>query len=119
MAEHRAVVLSTYAVFFLGTPNLGVPCASPGELMVKILSISRQTTTKLINILQTNSEVLQTQLTQYGAISHRFISFFYYEELNTPLFTGGSVLVSAPILLLVCRDMVFTACLGFMMEEFE
>lgn len=99
-AELRNVGLSTYAVIFLGTLNLGSPCAASGKLMANvlanILSINqKESTTNLVNILQPNSEFLQTQLAQYGAISSKFVNFFYYESLTTPLAKGAvRILVS-------------------------
>ncbi|KAF2670106.1 hypothetical protein BT63DRAFT_412865 [Microthyrium microscopicum] len=84
----RDVKISTYGIFFMGTPHQGSPGATAvkgtiGNLVKNIASIFASTTDALYKNLEENSEWLQQQQAQYAPISEDFITCFAYETNKT------------------------------------
>ena len=69
LEEHRSIKLSTYGIFFMGTPHQGGSGVNFGELMVKVASIFVKADDKILKHLERDSEWLQQQLSQYGPIT--------------------------------------------------
>jgi hypothetical protein len=94
LEAHHAIRLSTYGLFFLGTPHQGTDKASWGEILVSVASVFIHTNQNLLQHLGRDSEWLQQQLVQFASISNDFVTKFGYEAYPTPIAAGKSVLVS-------------------------
>ena len=94
MEEHRSIALSTYGVFFMGTPHQGGNGVALGELLIKVASIFVKADNKILQHLERDSEYLQQQLGQYAPISSNFVTKFAYEVHPTPIAFGKAVMVS-------------------------
>ena len=93
LEEHRSVKLSTYGVIFVGTPHQGGNGVHLGRLLVNIASVFVATNDRLLEHLERDSEWLQQQLTQYNPISQDFDTKFAYEEYETRIIAGRSIMV--------------------------
>jgi hypothetical protein len=94
LEEHRSVALSTYGIFFMGTPHQGGSGVALGELLVKVVSIFVKADDKILRHLERDSEFLQQQLGQYAPISSDFVTKFAYEVYPTSIAPGKAVMVS-------------------------
>lgn len=94
LEEHRSIKLSTYGIFFLGTPHQGGNGVHLGELMLKVASIFVRVDDKILKHLERDSEWLQQQLGQYGPINRDFVTKFAYETYPTRIALGKTLLVS-------------------------
>lgn len=65
-----------------------------GQLTLNVASIFVEVDSTILKHLERDSEYLQQQLGQYGAISADFVTKFCYETLPTPLALGKTILVS-------------------------
>ena len=90
---HRAIKTSTYGIIYMGTPHQGGEGVSWGQVLVNIGSVFINTTDKLLNVLEKDSEILQSQLAQYAAISSDFVTKFAYETYPTPIVRGYKMIV--------------------------
>lgn len=77
----------------MGTPHQGGSGVQFGKLLVNAASVYMATNDGLIKHLERDSESLQQQLRQYGPISGEFITKFAYEEYETPIALGKSIMV--------------------------
>jgi hypothetical protein len=93
LEAHHAIRLSTYGLFFLGTPHQGTDKASWGEILVSVASVFIHTNQNLLQHLGRDSEWLQQQLVQFASISNDFVTKFGYEAYPTPIAAGKSVLI--------------------------
>ncbi|KAI9858058.1 MAG: hypothetical protein M1813_007870 [Trichoglossum hirsutum] len=93
LEEHRSVALSTYGIFFMGTPHQGGSGVALGELLVKVVSIFVKADDKILRHLERDSEFLQQQLGQYALISSDFVTKFAYEVYPTSIAPGKAVMV--------------------------
>ena len=98
---HKAVELSTYGILFLGTPHQGSATVDFGMTLFRILSVYDSTNDAVLKDLQLHSKPLQQQLYGYSAISHKYITKFYYEMYETKLFSGISKKVGYSIWLII------------------
>ncbi|KIN02724.1 hypothetical protein OIDMADRAFT_120076 [Oidiodendron maius Zn] len=64
-----------------------------GKRLVNVASIFVKTNSKLLNILERDSEILQQQLHQYNSISGDFETKFAFETKATPLALGKAMIV--------------------------
>ncbi|KAF8857512.1 hypothetical protein BDZ45DRAFT_652705 [Acephala macrosclerotiorum] len=98
LAEHRAIKLSTYGIFFMGTPHSGgnEVGVNLGLIAVNIASVFVQTNDKVLNHLKEQSEWLSQQKTQYAPISTDFVTKFGWEVYPTPVLGGMSSMVVVP-----------------------
>lgn len=95
LEEHRSIKLSTYGIFFMGTPHQGSSGgAYLGEPIINVASIFGTTNNRVLQNLERDSEWLQQQLGQYAPISRDFVTKFAYEMLPTPIALGRTVMVS-------------------------
>jgi len=94
LEEHRSIKLSTYGIFFMGTPHQGGSGVHLGELMLKVASIFVTADDKILKHLERDSEWLQQQLSQYGPINRDFVTKFAYEIFPTPVALGKTMMVS-------------------------
>ncbi|KAI9776252.1 MAG: hypothetical protein M1839_000486 [Geoglossum umbratile] len=93
LEEHRSIALSTYGIFFMGTPHQGGSGVALGELLVKVASIFVKADNRILQHLERDSEYLQQQLGQYAPISSNFVTKFAYEIYPTPIAFGKAVVV--------------------------
>lgn len=94
MEEHRSIKLSTYGIFFMGTPHQGSSGVRLGEVMLNVASIFMTADDKILKHLERDSEWLQQQLGQYAPISRDFVTIFAYEMYPTPIALGRTRMVS-------------------------
>jgi len=87
-------MISTYGIIFLGTPHQGVENVDLGLLLLDIQSIYSKTNKTVLKHLQRDSELLQTQLSQYASISGNFDTKFFFEVYPTRIFGGMQRMVS-------------------------
>jgi hypothetical protein len=78
---------------FMGTPHQGGEGVAWGKRLVNVASIFVKTNSKLLNILERDSEILQQQLAYYNSISSDFETKFAYETKATPLPLGKAMIV--------------------------
>jgi hypothetical protein len=100
LPEHKAIRLSTYGIFFLGTPHSGGNEAGVnlGLIAVNIASVFVQTNDKVLDHLKAQSEWLSQQKSQYAPISTDFITKFGWEVFPTPVLGGiRSMVVRLPL----------------------
>ena len=83
----RQVFLSTHAIFFFGVPHQGgnASAVSIGGIVVNIIGAARNTTTKLIDILDPGNQALEANFTTYNKISHNFNQRSFWEKYTTPV----------------------------------
>ncbi|MCJ1425603.1 hypothetical protein MMC29_003503 [Sticta canariensis] len=93
LEEHRSIKLSTYGIFFMGTPHEGGIGAHFGERMLRLTSIFATPDDKILKHLDRDSEWLQQQLSQFGLISRDFVIRFAYEMYPTPVALGKATMV--------------------------
>jgi len=77
----------------MGTPHQGGEGVAWGKRLVNIASIFVKTSTRLLNIIERDSEALQQQLGQYNSISGDFETKFAFETKATRLARGISIIV--------------------------
>ena len=94
LPHHRSVKISTYGILFFGTPHQGGEGVAWGKRAARIASIYVNTNTRILHHLERDSEWLQRQLQEYASISNSFVTKFAYETYPTPIFAGGSLVVS-------------------------
>ena len=93
--EHnRSIKTSTYGILFLGTPHQGGEHVPLGKFFSNFCKIYTSTTNVLLQHLEQNSEYLQTQMSDFSAISNPFKMIFAYEEYATCLQSNMHVMVS-------------------------
>jgi hypothetical protein len=85
--------VSTHGILFAGTPHQGSEMVSWGRRLADIASIFINTNTALLTHLASDSEFLQSQLSQYLNISDQFVTKFAFETLATRLRTGNEIVV--------------------------
>ena len=93
LEEHRSIKLSTYGIFFMGTPHQGSSGVNLGELLFNIVSIFATANDKILKHLERDSEWIQQQLGQYGPISRDFVTKFAYETYRTRIALGKPIMV--------------------------
>ena len=84
---HKAVALSTYGIFFLGTPHQGTKSAELASILLNIQAITSPVNDALVKHLSRNSEALEQQLSQFVSISNDFVIKFGFETY--PTYLGG------------------------------
>ena len=100
--EYRSIKLSTYGVVFFGTPHAGANGAEFQAVLNNIGRIFLSGNSGILQLLRRDSDHLRYLTELYSPISSHFKTVFFYEEFNTPLFKGASIMVSACIDLQVC-----------------
>lgn len=78
----KLLQLSTYGIFFMGTPHQGESEVRFGELMRNAESLFK------------DPGWLQMQLGQYAQISNYFDTKLGFETEATPIATGGAIMAS-------------------------
>jgi hypothetical protein len=96
LEEHRSIKISTYGIFFMGTPHQGGSGVRLGEVMLRVASIFVTADNKILQHLERDSEWLQQQLGQYAPISRDFVTKFAYEMLPTRIALRRTIMVSVP-----------------------
>jgi len=83
----RQVFLSTHAIFFFGVPHQGsnASAVSVGGIVLNIIGVARNTTTKMIDILDPGNQALEANFAAYNKISHNFNQRSYWEKYKTPV----------------------------------
>lgn len=77
----------------MGTPHFGADAAQVASLLVNIVSLYIRTTKDILKHLERDSEWLQQQLAQYGAISGDFVTQYAYKEYKTKTLGGSCIMV--------------------------
>ncbi|KAF8526901.1 hypothetical protein BU17DRAFT_82343 [Hysterangium stoloniferum] len=85
LGHHRSFAEDTAGILFLGTPHQGTAAA---KFFVKLYSLNGKFDNALTEDLRKYSETLQDQLSAYNAISHQYITKFYFEEYKTRFSDG-------------------------------
>ena len=93
LEDHRSIKMSTYGIMFMGTPHQGGSGVQFAKLLVNAASVYKTTHDGLLRHLERDSEWLQHQLRLYGPISREFVTKFAYEEYETPIALGKSIMV--------------------------
>ncbi|KAF4462762.1 eukaryotic translation initiation factor 3 [Fusarium albosuccineum] len=92
LESHRSIKLSTYAIFFLGTPHQGGQGVSLMQMITRVMSPVTHTNPKLLNRIAPNSEWLQDLQSRYNSISQDFKTTYFYETHKMPV-PGGTLLI--------------------------
>ncbi|KAF8500084.1 hypothetical protein BU17DRAFT_59082 [Hysterangium stoloniferum] len=92
---HKQIMLSTIGILFFGTPHQGADVALSASQKLVLSPVDGNTTRTLLRHLATNSEMLETQLSQFNPISISFITKFLYESYETVLHDGTSSFIVA------------------------
>ena len=85
--------MSTYGIFFMGTPHLGLDIGSFELALLRIFSIHSRVGENLQREIHHASQALQTQLQLYTPLSVHFKMVFLYETYPTILVGGQKELV--------------------------
>ncbi|KAF4966735.1 hypothetical protein FSARC_5600 [Fusarium sarcochroum] len=93
LLEQRSIKLSTYGIFFMGTPHQGGNSVRLRRILANVASVFVATDERLFKHLERDSEWLLQQLGQYGPISGQFVTKFAYEEYPTSVAPGKRILV--------------------------
>ncbi|MCJ1426602.1 hypothetical protein MMC29_004505 [Sticta canariensis] len=94
LEEHRSIKLSTYGIFFMGTPHQGSSSGVHlGVLVRNVVSIFGTANDKITKYLERDSEWIQQQLGQYGPLSKDFVTKFAYETYPTQIAMGKTIMV--------------------------
>jgi hypothetical protein len=91
--EYRSIKVSTYGIVFFGTPHA---CATSGEFQKILNNIGRifiSGNSTVLQLLRRDSEYLRYLTELYSPISSHFRTIVFYEEFNTPLSKGASLMV--------------------------
>ena len=91
--EQRSIKLSTYGVMFFGTPHAGAEGAEFQALLNNIGCIFVQGNSRILHLLNRDSDHLRYLTELYAPIASDFKTIFFFEEFKTPLFKGASILV--------------------------
>jgi hypothetical protein len=79
--------LSTHAVFFFGVPHQGgnTSAISLGKVVLNIVGAARNTTKKVVEILDPGNQTLEAHFNTYNKISHNFNQRSFWEKYETPV----------------------------------
>jgi hypothetical protein len=88
-----SIKLSTYGIFFFGTPHSGSGSAAWATTLLNIGSTFAKTNTKIVKHLKTNSEWLRQQIDQFSGLAGQFNIIFCYEGYPTSVALGKSIVV--------------------------
>jgi hypothetical protein len=86
-------VLSTHGLIFLGTPHQGSETANWATVLLDVMSIYKETNTKMIKNMRKDSDALQRQLDQFASIGMKFETKFFYETHATRTIGGAKKVV--------------------------
>ncbi|KAF8514586.1 hypothetical protein BU17DRAFT_52493 [Hysterangium stoloniferum] len=92
LLHHKQITLSTIGILFFGTPHQGADVVLSAS-QIRVLSPVDGNT--LLRNFATNSEMLETQLSEFNPISISFITKFLYESYQTVLHDGTSSFIVA------------------------
>ena len=95
---------------FFGTPHAGANGAEFQAVLNNIARIFVPGNSKILQLLKRDSDYLRYLTELYSSISSHFKTVFFYEEFNTPLFKGASIMVNrfasynyTEFITLICR----------------
>jgi len=91
--EYRSIKLSTYGVVFFGTPHAGANGAEFQAVLNNIVRIFVPGNSKILQLLKRDSDYLRYLTELYSPISSHFKTVFFWEEFNTPLVKGASIMI--------------------------
>ncbi|VUC29632.1 unnamed protein product [Clonostachys rosea] len=91
--QHREMKISTYGIFFMGTPHLGSNVAQMALSFRRMASIFGNFDDKLVEHLTTFSEKLQELQSRYVSIAGCFVTRFAYESSPTQVFGNRRVFI--------------------------
>jgi hypothetical protein len=91
--EQRSIKVSTYGIMFFGTPHAGANGVEFQTLLNNIGQIFVPGNSRILRLLNRDSDHLCYLTTLYSAINSDFKTICFFEEYNTPLFMGASVMV--------------------------
>ncbi|KAK7424846.1 hypothetical protein QQZ08_008476 [Neonectria magnoliae] len=92
LESQKSIKLSTYAVFFLGTPHQGGNGVSIAKFFTNAMSAVSFTNSKLWERMRPNSEWLQDLQYRYNTISQDFETTYFYEMYKMKVFGLGQIL---------------------------
>ena len=87
---------------FMGTPHQGGQGVKIGEVLLHLAKVRGNTNDGLLKHLEEHSELLQTQNSEFTAISQDFDVKFVYETLPTPIAGGVAKVVSSLCIPNIC-----------------
>ena len=93
LEDERSIKISTYGIIFMGTPHQGGQGVKFGEILLNMAKVRGNTNDNLLKHLEEHSELLQTQNSEFTAISKDFDLKFVYETLPTPIAGGVAKVV--------------------------
>jgi hypothetical protein len=85
---HNSIHLSTFGIFFFGTPHQGGNGVTLGKIISNIVSLGLQTNRQLFDHLAKDSEWLEEQLDDYTNVSSEIETIFCYETIKTSVVGG-------------------------------
>jgi len=91
--EQRSIKVSTYGIMFFGTPHAGANGVEFQTLLNNIGQIFVPGNSRILRLLNRDSDHLCYLTTLYSAINSDFKTICFFEEYNTPLFMGASVMI--------------------------
>lgn len=101
LEDERSIKLATYGIIFMGTPHQGGQGVKISEILLNLAKVRGNTNDGLLKHLEEHSELLQTQNSEFTAISQDFDIKFVYETLPTPIAGGTAKVVSSPCVLYI------------------
>ena len=108
LEDERSIKVSTYGIVFMGTPHQGGQGAKLAEFLLNLAKVQGNTNDSLLKHLEYHSELLQSQNSEFTAISQDFDIKFFYETLPTPIAAGAAITVSSLcISTSICRLITF------------
>ena len=90
----KSVKLSTCSIYFFGTPHQGGNGVSIAAMLLDIAAAVFNTNKDALHHLLLDSEYLQLTAEEFLGISADFEMKFFYEEMETDLPGGSSMIVS-------------------------
>ncbi|KAI1484454.1 hypothetical protein F5X96DRAFT_664167 [Biscogniauxia mediterranea] len=93
LLEYRSIKLSTYGIFFMGTPHRGGHGVKLGLMLAKLGSPFIETNDRILRHLALDSEWLQQLSGQYAPISSKFVTKFAYEKYALVTAFGKEIFV--------------------------
>lgn len=102
--QGKALFLSTHGILFCGVPHQGGNGVSEGRILLNAGSVFTHTTTKMVDILEPDNEVLKTQRDQYTAIADNFYTVALHETEKTTIGKVVGKLVGDLIVLVISSN---------------
>ena len=93
-SPNAALLTSTYAVIFFGTPHSGTKDTPLAQVLNQVMSAYTRTNNQVLQRIKEKSEALEDIQRMYFQASAGLRTIYFYEEYAMPVIGGGSLIVS-------------------------